>query len=78
MKTIKTGEIDFSKVEKIYNGLDRHCRCGCGGKYFSICDAKFDKKVTAIKSLDEVEADVTEKYINISLKNNRAYTIYFK
>lgn len=77
LETIRTSEIDFSNVSKIYHGANEGCRCGCRGEYFDTTSSEFANKVSAIKRLGEVDAQVTERYINIPIRNNKAYTVYF-
>lgn len=82
-------------IFQIYSGLDDHCRCGCGGKYYEDKISRGWKIVkTKINNLTEEdllpESDTVkdiisinynycnkESYINISLLNNKAYTIYY-
>ncbi len=77
-ETIRTSEIDFANVEKIYFGKDRCCRCGCNGTYFNPESKQFKNKISTIKRLGEVDSLVTEQYINIPVGSNKAYTLYFK
>ena len=79
LETIRTSEIDFANVEKIYFGKDRGCRCGCNGTYFNPESEQFENKIRTIKSLGKVEALVShDGYINIPHKGNNAFTLYFK
>ena len=27
-------QLDITQVSKVYQGIDRICRCGCGGEYY--------------------------------------------
>lgn len=69
-------DIDWSKVTKIYYGKDNHCRCGCGGTYHEPGSKGFTRCKNAIEKIT-VEPDKDSNYINWSLENNKAYTIYF-
>jgi hypothetical protein len=68
-------------ITKIYMGLDRHCRCGCGGEYVEIGKPKFEKRLKRFNSLlaaaELSSGDNTDSYINVSYGNNRAMTAYF-
>jgi hypothetical protein len=72
---------DPNKVTKIYMGLDRHCRCGCGGEYVSRGEPMFDKRLARFTKLacDYVpqQDDEYDNYANISYGKNRALTVYF-
>jgi len=71
-------DIDFNQVKQIYYGKDHYCRCGCGGKYAYPGSKGFTRYANAIINLGGIEfVQEDEQYINISLPNNRAYTIYF-
>ena len=80
-KRINTKNIDFSKAEKIYFGLDRHCRCGCGGDYYYKNTEGWNYVVRTIQRLGIVNCDTdyeNKVYVNIPLGDNMAYTIYFE
>lgn len=80
MEAIKNlQEIDFNKVTKIYYGKDACCRCGCGGSYHSSGSQGFSRKANAIIKLGNIkfEQEPACNWINISLENNKAYTLYF-
>lgn len=80
-------------IEKIYHGLDEHCRCGCGGRYFykniSLDKVGFNRALNAMKKKDFMTINIEarkfgknndEMYINIPEydKDNKCYCIYFK
>lgn len=73
-------QVDFTKVTKIYLGKDHCCRCGCLGTYAYQGTTTFKRRQTRIEKMtcDEVlEVDNGRTYINLSLPNNKALTIYF-
>ncbi len=72
--------IDWSKVTQIYYGKDAWCRCGCGGSYAEPNTPIFTRYKNAIEKLDShsvVDTDKDDNYINFSLPNGKAYTVYF-
>jgi len=77
-------KINFEEVTKIYYGKDRWCRCGCGGCYAEKGTRLFKRyqgQIEAIKDgtsnrkLQSVDVDCNNT--NLSLENNRAFTVYF-
>jgi hypothetical protein len=72
----------IADIAKIYSGKDRFCRCGCGGKYFEAADKGIDRvygnleKILATKAYTEISWE--GEYVNISMEQNKAYTIYFE
>ena len=73
--------VDFNKVQKIYGGKDNWCRCGCGGSYHQKEEKGFNRKKSMISNLTEdkvLSIESNSKYMNISLENNKAYTLYFQ
>lgn len=76
---LKTLHAKFSIATKIYYGKDNHCRCGCGGNYADNNSRTFKTYLTKLAKLnsdDILKVDHHETYINISLANNRAFTVY--
>lgn len=73
--------INLEKIEKIYVGADRGCRCGCRGKYYHSSDKGFQRALNKMGrlTLGEVEdVDINaNNYINFSLSNNKAITLYY-
>jgi hypothetical protein len=74
--------IDFSKATQIYLGADSACRCGCRGTYAKQGSRLFSSRENRIKNLtcdevSDIEVDPNNEYVNISLPNNRAITVYF-
>jgi hypothetical protein len=87
MKTIKS--IKLSNISEIYVGLNRNCRCGCGGNYIATSyhktksnlsnDIEAQNKLNLAKELalkKDSEIDYEDTYINIGYGNNQAITIY--
>jgi hypothetical protein len=68
------------EVTKIYMGLDRHCRCGCGGEYVERGDPIFEKRLRRFAQMlpDYKIGDYDEgpNYLNISYGQNRALCVY--
>lgn len=73
--------LKIEQIEKIYNGQDKACRCGCKGSY-----AYDEKKIKmrlnrALKLVKNGEATpewLGSDCINVSFGDNRAITIYLK
>lgn len=92
-ETIKTFEdvlAECGKTEKdikrIYHGLDNHCRCGCGGRYFEAGERGFTRAINKMKKEDfrafDIKGRVNGKvhWLNIPEQwtNDMCYCIYFK
>lgn len=68
------------KPTRIYYGLDHACRCGCKGTYADVETKTFNRRMQRIAKLemtDIVEMDIGGNNVNISLPENKAFTIYF-
>lgn len=73
--------INSEEIEKIYVGADRVCRCGCKGNYYYSSDKGFQRALNKVGrlTLEEVEGiDIdADSYVNFSLRNNKAITVYY-
>jgi hypothetical protein len=82
-------DIKLNQISQIYVGLDRNCRCGCGGTYVStsfmeeprneVNDKLAMTRLKRAKKLalrKDVEIEYADIYINVGYGNNRAITIY--
>lgn len=49
-------QLDITQVSKVYQGIDRVCRCGCGGEYY---EAKQDSEKVE-KLLKKAKKYITE------------------
>jgi len=87
MKTIKL--IKLNNISEIYVGLNKNCRCGCGGTYITTSyhktksklsnDTEAQNKLNLAKELalkKDSQIDYEDTYINIGYGNNQAITIY--
>ncbi len=70
-------DIKFELATKIYYGKDSHCRCGCGGNYAKPGTPMFNRYEQAIMKLKQDFEQEDKNWINISLPDNKAYTVYF-
>ena len=74
--------INSEEIKDIYVGADKCCRCGCRGKYYRSKDKGFQRALNRVNRLTLGEIESIEReadsYINFSLANNRAITLYFK
>lgn len=75
----------FEDIYSIYSGKDHYCRCGCGGKYHEASDKSFDRIVKNVENVLSkgkytkiVGVPASNGNVNISMENNKAYTIYFE
>lgn len=86
---MKLQDLTIQKISQIYFGKDNHCRCGCGGTYVAtsymieprsaVDDTEAEALLRKAKKYDKIHncAEYGETYINIPLKNNKCYCIYF-
>ena len=76
-------DIDWSKVKTIYYGKDAWCRCGCGGTYHEPGSKGFARYMNKFNSfmpvmLPKLEWAEDKTWVNLSLANNKAITLYFE
>jgi hypothetical protein len=86
-KKIKTIEdvmqLDVEQIEIIYQGVDRQCRCGCAGSYYTDYPMMTKLLAKAKKYINEgVKYGLYERCINIPTHDKslrgKCITIYFK
>ena len=79
---METMTFDPSSVKKIYMGVDRGCRCGCGGEYITSGHPMFQKRLKRFEKMickyKPGPHDDNPHHKNISYGNNRALTIFYK
>jgi hypothetical protein len=81
--------IGLDRISQVYEGKNRHCRCGCGGEYVAtssmekprsrVDDALAESKLRRAKGLIQrgKVAEFGGNHVNISFGINRALTFYF-
>jgi len=74
---IKSADVNFDKVIKIYHGMNNSCRCGCNGNYAEKGTTLFtDYKKELIRLNLDLDLTMPNAWINFPVGDN-AYTIYF-
>jgi hypothetical protein len=68
------------KATRVYYGGDKVCRCGCAGTYAEKGEKLFTSRLLKLAKLTDgevVEREDGGTYLNVSLTNNKAFTVYF-
>ena len=86
MKELETlrNIVKYRKIEKVYQGKDSGCRCGCNGRYYYPSDDLDDEMYMVLQQaletaeIEGVGIKITDDWINISYGNDMAYTIYYE
>ena len=79
-------QLDITQVDKVYQGVDNICRCGCAGEYYyAIEDSeKVEKLIKKAKKYisDGVKYDIYQFGVNVPTHDKSAkgkcIMIYFK
>ena len=67
----------FETATRVYYGTDHACRCGCKGSYAEAGTKLFTSRLKKIQKLENITPEDGGTYVNYSLDNNKAFTVYF-